>query len=83
MMGSRARVVVLLLVVFAAGTAAGVAADRLDLMPDVARAEDGESGLERPAGGRRMAQRQTTIERSMVFRLILPLFNKMVCPRPK
>ncbi len=62
MVGSRARVITLLLLTFAAGTAAGVAADRLNLVPRIARAEEGEAGgdhAERRGG----FAGQTTIER--------------------
>ncbi|MFQ5680052.1 MAG: hypothetical protein ACE5HP_11415 [Gemmatimonadota bacterium] len=59
---SRMRVVLLLLLTFTAGAAAGVAADRLSLLPGVAGAE--ESGeARRPPPGERRGTRQTTIER--------------------
>lgn len=61
MMSSRARVALLLLVVFAAGTAAGVAADRLNLMPGVAAADEGPDEGRRDRSG--IAEGQTTIER--------------------
>lgn len=64
MVGSKARVVLLLLLTFAAGTAAGVAADRLNLLPGIAQAEEGEREDRRPDRRRRGGQTgQTTIER--------------------
>lgn len=60
MSGSRTRVAALLLLVFAAGSAAGVAADRLSLLPGTARAE--EAATERDEDGDR-DRRPTTIER--------------------
>lgn len=60
MSGSRTRVALLLLLVFGAGAAAGVAADRLDLLPGAARAEQPaprDDSVRGPEG------RQTTIER--------------------
>lgn len=60
MTGSRTRVAALLLLVFAAGSAAGVAADRLNLLPGTARA--GETTAERDEDDDR-DRRQTTIER--------------------
>ncbi len=60
MTGSRTRVAALLLLVFAAGAAAGVAADRLDLLPDTARAEEATTDSDEDEGRER---RETTIER--------------------
>lgn len=60
MTGSRTRVAALLLLVFAAGSAAGVAADRLNLLPGTARAE--VATAERDEDDDR-DRRQTTIER--------------------
>lgn len=59
MFGSRFSVALLLVLTFTAGVAAGVAADRLDLLPDVARA--GEAERDRPDDDRRRGR--TTIER--------------------
>lgn len=60
MAGSRTRVTLLLLFIFAAGAAAGVAADRLSLVPGTARAEETKTpSEERKDRGRR----ETTIER--------------------
>lgn len=58
MTGSRTRVALLLLLTFAAGAAAGVAADRLSLLPGTARAEEAET-----AGGKEKERSRTTIER--------------------
>jgi Spy/CpxP family protein refolding chaperone len=60
MSGSRTRVALLLLVVFVAGAAAGVAADRLDLLPGAARAEQPAPRDDRDSD---RGSRQTTIER--------------------
>lgn len=51
----------LLVLTFAAGTAAGVAADRFHLLPGTARAEETTAPGEERREGRR--ERQTTIER--------------------
>lgn len=59
MFGSRFSVALLLVLTFTAGVAAGVAADRLDLLPDVAQA--GEAERDRPDDDRRRGR--TTIER--------------------
>ena len=59
MNSSRTRAALLLVLVFAAGAAVGVAGDRLNLIPAVAEAT--EPGLEADRGERR--ERQTTIER--------------------
>ncbi len=61
MNGSRFRALLLLVLTFAAGTAAGVAADRLHLFPGTARAEETTASGEERREGRR--ERQTTIER--------------------
>lgn len=62
MTGSRGRVALLLLLTFAAGAAAGVAADRLSLLPGTARADEsaGTEEERREDGGERP---RTTIER--------------------
>ena len=59
MNSSKTRAVLLLVMTFAAGVAAGVAGDRFDVIPAVAEAT--EPGLEADRGERR--ERQTTIER--------------------
>ena len=59
MNSSRTRAALLLVLVFVAGAAVGVAGDRLNLIPAVAEAT--EPGLEADRGERR--ERQTTIER--------------------
>lgn len=61
MAGSRTRVALLLFLTFAAGAAAGVAADRLSLLPGTARAE--EEVARADAGDRGRDGRETTIER--------------------
>lgn len=60
MTGSRTRVALLLFLTFAAGAAAGVAADRLSLVPGTARAEQPAAEAEPDEDRER---RQTTIER--------------------
>ncbi len=60
MNSSRARAVLLLALTFAAGAAAGVAGDRLQLFPDSARATERDGRDRRGDEGR---PRQTTIER--------------------
>lgn len=60
MYGSRSKVAFLLFFVFAAGAAAGVAADRLQLLPGAARAEETPSRSDRT---RDRERRQTIIER--------------------
>ena len=70
-MGSHARVVLLLVFTFAAGTAAGVAADRLGLLPATRTAEPsgrghreaGERSGSRPAESEDRREGRTTIER--------------------
>lgn len=59
--GSRFRVVLLLILTFVAGAAGGVAADRLDLLPEFARA--GEAERERRADDDDRRGGETTIER--------------------
>ncbi len=61
MNGSKFRAMLLLVLTFAAGTAAGVAADRFHLLPGTARAEETTASGEERREGRR--ERQTTIER--------------------
>lgn len=60
--GSRFRAGLLLTLTFAAGAAVGVAGDRLQVIPGVARASEPAEESTRPEGERRGA-RQTTIER--------------------
>lgn len=61
--GSRFRVVLLLILTFAAGAAAGVAADRLELLPGFARADETEDVAERAGEDGDRRGRETTIER--------------------
>lgn len=59
MFASRLRAAVLLVVIFAAGAAAGVAADRLNLLPGTARAE---AAAEAREARKHRGPHQTTIE---------------------
>jgi hypothetical protein len=58
MKGSRARAVLTLALVFVAGAAAGIAGDRLDMIPRAAAATEAET----PGGEAESAESQTVIE---------------------
>lgn len=61
MFGSRFRVALLLVLTFTAGVAAGVAADRLELLPGLASATEATADGDRREDDRRRGE--TTIER--------------------